>query len=389
MQTIFEIGSYAVRSASMTNNDIVIELSAVGALRRPASVFPKSSFAESEIGINLLHRLAFYRRYNLYDAGDLQKQPDMVELFFKTFFSKHYANVMPEQVTMIEDATASSAHRSKFAEIFLETMQVPVYCSLPAQTLKLLAATRQVTGTVCDFGYEHSRICAIQNGIVIDHAKAAIGAKHIIEHMMQMLVDRGWSLNTYRDRDVYREMVEQFASFEEPTTDCETYISPDGYDMGLSTERTRACDVLFDEQQGVAVAFKDLQRSLKSSFDLMHNVLFTGGCAMIPGLPSRFARECKIQYQNMHCDNHLNSALHGAKLLRQTRPDLYSQFCITKAQYDEYGFQAIPERCPFSIQNCDTCEPTQLAWLQVQLTLIAPIPCFKIGKWKNVQFAFF
>eukprot|EP00475_Leptophrys_vorax_P023815 TRINITY_DN3274_c0_g1_i1.p1 TRINITY_DN3274_c0_g1~~TRINITY_DN3274_c0_g1_i1.p1 ORF type:complete len:347 (+),score=70.77 TRINITY_DN3274_c0_g1_i1:140-1042(+) len=295
-------------------------------------------------------------------------------------------NVKPEEhkLCTTEPFMMSATDRAKWLEILIEKFGIESVCSTDSIVTTLFASGR-TTGLVVDVGCDTSRIAAIHEGIVLNHAakKLNLGGKDCSEFLHQKVTERGYQVSK-KDVDMMKEKMafcvrnyqeemnhhqddEHKTVFSWPrqpvveikehhvpdskfTHGCE-YELPDGQVITLGSERYQCAELLFSphlvitgsEQISVPQACVKVALLLDPEmgrFKYLGNIVVAGGGSMFPHFQD------KLQHEVLKCyigncpsikiiapPERTQSAWIGAAILSS----LSSTKWISKQEYEEAG----------------------------------------------------
>jgi centractin len=167
--------------------------------------------------------------------------------------------------------------RKKTAEIMFETFRVPAVCfsmqavlslyvgiriaqfsfsCIPPPTSVCMYAAGRTTGLVLDCGEGCTTAVPVYEGFAVTSAitRSDVGGMDVTDQLQLLLRRNGISLTTSAEREIVREMKEKMCEVDPrprmdstylPTSPNVTYRLPDGNVLTLSSERSRAAEVLF------------------------------------------------------------------------------------------------------------------------------------------------
>jgi len=188
-----------------------------------------------------------------------------------------------------------------------ETFSVPAFYMVPQEVTALYASGR-TSGIVLNVGATSINCIPIYEGHIIAHACKTInfGMRDIIDHLMKILTERGYSFTTTAEREIVKDIMHKLcyvaSDFEmemqrsaESSTLEKSYELPDGQVITIGNERFRAPEGLFSpaflnrEDMGIHELLASVIRSVDSESGFPNSIVLCGGGSMLPGLTERLS----------------------------------------------------------------------------------------------------
>ncbi|KAL6754689.1 actin-related protein [Haematococcus lacustris] len=306
--------------------------------------------------------------------GIVQNWADM-ELVWSHTWSQLGIEPGSSYVLLTDAALNPVANRKRVVETMLEQYGFQGV-NLQVQAVLTLYGHGVQSGVVMDSGDGVSHAVAVVDGYAYSHLtqRLAIAGRHITEHLMDLLIQRGVALHRTADLDLVRCLKEQACYVapnlqqelkvaRETTAVTQSYSLPDGRVIKLGMERFQAPEALFQpglldkEQPGVAdMVFNVINECDMDTRPVLYkNVIISGGSTMFPGFATRMEAELRQLYSlrenilgvaaasrvRLHASpNRQHLVFMGASVLgdmMQGQPD----FWISRADWEEDPHRAL------------------------------------------------
>merc|ERR1712061_108456 len=160
-------------------------------------------------------------------------------------------------VLLTEAPLNPKTNQEKMCTTMFETFNVPEFYVAVQAVLSLYSSGR-TTGIVMDCGDGVSHTVPIYEGYCLPHAvqRLDLAGRDLMENMMRILVERGYSFSTSAEKEIVRDIKERLAyvaiDFDKELEKAETcsdlekdYEMPDGQILTVGAERFRCAEVLF------------------------------------------------------------------------------------------------------------------------------------------------
>jgi len=243
-----------------------------------------------------------------------------------------------------------------------------MYVSLSA-VLSLYASGR-ITGTVLDCGGGVTHTVPIYEGYAVPHAiiRIDLGGHDVTDYFMKILKDRGFSINTFVEREVLSDIkeklcyvaldfdaeMERAASSSDLEKICEL---SDGLIVTVGNERFRCPEALFQpsllgiEESGIHEAtFNSVMKCDEDiRKDLFGNIVLSGGNSMFNGIADRMHKEMTalapptMEVNIVAPPERKYSSWIGGSILASLSS--FQQIWISKEEYDEVGPVIVHRKC--------------------------------------------
>ncbi len=170
------------------------------------------------------------------ERGMVTNWDDLERLLHHTFYNE--LRVAPEEhpLLLLDAPLTPAANREKMTQIAFETFNVPALhiCSSPVLALY---GTGRTTGISISLGDGCVVVVPVIDGVAVASAVARldIGTRDMIDYLMKIMTERGYSFTTTAERDIVRDIFEKL-SYVAPDYDTEhnaanlerSYELPDG-----------------------------------------------------------------------------------------------------------------------------------------------------------------
>lgn len=249
------------------------------------------------------------------ENGIVRNWDDMILLWDYTF-EKLGINPKESNILLTEAPLNPRSNRAQMARIMFEHYGFKGI-HVATQAVLTLYAQGLTTGVVLDSGDGVTHIVPVFDSIVLERCtkRVDIAGRNITRHLVELLQQRGYALNSTADLDTVRAIKEKFCYVgydlaveevlaRETTVLTESYTLPDGRVIKIGRERFMAPEALFQprlidkEVQGIHEqlfrAINDADVDLRR--DLYQHIVLSGGTSMYPGLPSRLEKEMRALY---------------------------------------------------------------------------------------------
>ena len=289
----------------------------------------------------------------------------MEKLWNHIFTNELRLNPSDYPVICTDSPSYAIENREKMAQIMFETFNVPAFHVVNTATLALYASGR-TTGTVLQSGDGVTYAATIYEGVTIPHGiqRLDIGGRDLIEYMMKLFTEKGYSFVTSAEREIVRDIKEKLGyvasnySDEYHSENLERlYELPDGNIITITHERFRCTEPLFCpklleiESKGIHELIYDSIN--KCCFDirkeLYANIVLAGGNTMFPGIGDRLHKELSILAPNdlklkvISPPERKYSIWIGGSILGSL--STMENMWITKSSYEECGPSIIQKMC--------------------------------------------
>ena len=274
-------------------------------------------------------------------------------------------------IVLTEAPLNPKGHREKMAEIMFESFQVPaLYITNPA-VLSLYASGR-TDGLVFDCGEDIS--CAVPvTHLSIDSfncwdaaiERQNIGGKDVTDYLLTKLVtNREMGLTDYYTAREIKEMccfVPSDIKKENESYRNKSYQLPDGKVVDLGKECFICPEALFNPDSSPLKLTYGIHKMVEQALSrcaqqneplqkmLYENIVLAGGCTMLPGLQERMTTEllaiapAGTTVKVIAPPERRSSSWIGGSIIASL--SLYDKYSTSKAEYKEYGTNAIHHKC--------------------------------------------
>jgi actin-related protein len=174
--------------------------------------FPKQTSSEFEhfIGDEAKLRRGILVFHYPIERGIVTNWDEMEKIWNYIFYNE--LRVAPEEhpVLLTEAPLNPKANREKTTIIMFETFNVPAMY-LQIQAVLSLYAAGHSTGVVLDTGDSVSTIVPICEGYATTDAinRLDIAGRHLTEHLIKILTERGYSFRSAAEREIVRDIKEK------------------------------------------------------------------------------------------------------------------------------------------------------------------------------------
>eukprot|EP01017_Pseudomicrothorax_dubius_P019111 TRINITY_DN2103_c0_g1_i6.p1 TRINITY_DN2103_c0_g1~~TRINITY_DN2103_c0_g1_i6.p1 ORF type:complete len:287 (-),score=70.45 TRINITY_DN2103_c0_g1_i6:283-1143(-) len=179
-----------------------------------------------------------------------------MELLWKHTYSELKVSAKEHPVLLTEAPLNPFPNKAKMATMFFESFNVPALF-ISVQAILSLYANGKTTGVVLDIGDGVSHALPVFEGFSIPHAisRSDIAGRDITEYLTTLLRRSGYNFHTSAEFELVKKIKEK-CCLVSPTPVVDErgiddkklkipYFLPDGNQIELSTERTRAPEILF------------------------------------------------------------------------------------------------------------------------------------------------
>ena len=245
--------------------------------------------------------------------------------------------------------------KEKILEIIMETFRVPAFYPASPSAACLYAAG-VTSGVVVDSGEAGTLVMPVFQGFSMPYfaKKLDVGGRHINDALKKGLVNRGYHLSASVERNVLRDMKEQFCFVsadpeQEENVEEKTFSTPDGMELKISNERFTSPEILFQpslcgvDAPGTSQMIADVSNSVDEVVrgQLAATVLRAGGSTMFEGYQERVKGDL-MRLLPPHISFHVNapisrkiSAWVGCSIISSV--STFSQLWISRQEYEEEG----------------------------------------------------
>jgi actin-related protein 2 len=246
------------------------------------------------------------------------KNWDEMQNIWDYTFGETKLNINPKncKIILTEPPMNPSRNREKLIQVMFEKYNF-AGIHVAIQAVLTLHAQGLVTGIVLDAGDGVTHICPVYEGFSLPHltARLDIAGRNITQHLIKLLLLRGYAFNQSADFETIRILKEKmcYVAYDveeeqrlalETTTLVENYTLPDGRVIKVAAEKFEAPEVLFQphlidsESPGIAeLIFNTIQSADMDVRPVFYkHIVLSGGTSMYPGFSSRLEREIKQLY---------------------------------------------------------------------------------------------
>lgn len=221
-----------------------------------------------------------------------------------------------------------------------------------------------------DSSHELTSTVPVYEGYTVPHAisSSPIGGRFLTERMSKLLMRRGYSFQTFEEKETVRDIMQTLCYFAEdfdmerhtaksdPALQKE-YKLPDGQIVEVGSERFECPEVLFKPElvgkkvNGICTEARSAV--MKCDYDVKEsqyaNILLSGGTTLIPGLDARLQKDMeRFAPARMHItviappEREYSAWIGGSTLASLPT---FQQMCISKAEYEETAATIVHKKC--------------------------------------------
>jgi actin-related protein 2 len=313
--------------------------------------------------------------------GVVQSWDDMKHVWRHTFEEVLKVDPSECRIMLTDPPMNPKRNREKLIETMFEEFGF-AGAFIQIQAVLTLYARGLMTGLVLDSGDGVTHIIPVVDGYGFSHLtkRLNVAGRHVTEHLVDLLLRRGYAFNRTADFDTVRQIKEQLCYVshdyaqemriaDETTCLVQQFTLPDGRTIKLGAERFQAPEVLFSpelmgvEGGGMAdLVFKCIsEMEIDNRMKLYEHVVLSGGSTMYAGLPSRLERDIKKLYLE-HVLQGNTAGLKKLKLRVEDPPNrkhmvflgaavlanimkAHDEFWISKQEWEEEGVNALHRKC--------------------------------------------
>ena len=294
---------------------------------------------------------------------------DMEKIWHHIFYNE--LRVSPEEHTVLlsEVPLYPNIDREKITQIMFETFNTPALYLANQAALSLFASGYE-TGLVLNSGYNKTYSVPIFSCYALPYATLImdLGGRHLTDHLMRILITKGYSIATSEGRNVVRDIKERccyVASDVERETLSATkssilekkYNLPDGRVVSINQERFLCPELLFQPSllskkcvgihlmvnTSINVCDVDIRK------DLYANTVLSGGSTMFPGIADRMQKEISalapptMKTEIIASPESKYSVWIGGSILASL--STFQDMWISKQEYEESGPAIVHRKC--------------------------------------------
>ena len=302
------------------------------------------------------------------ERGVITNWDDMEKIWHHTFYNE--LRVAPEEhpVLLTEVRPTPRLNREKMTQVMFETFNTPaMYVAM--QALLSLYSSRRTNGIVIDCGDGVSCAVPIYNTALPDvNVSLTFSGHELTDYLMRILTERGYSLTTFAERDIVRDIKEKLCyvaqNFEQELQTAasnskleKSYELPDGRVITIGNERFRCPEALFQPSflgiESAGIGETCYNSIMKCDIDLRRemyaNIVMSGGSTMFPGIVDRMQREIAalapptVEVKVIAPPKRKYSVWIGGSILASL--STFQQMWISKQEYDESGPSIVHRKC--------------------------------------------
>eukprot|EP01094_Clydonella_sp_ATCC50884_P007083 TRINITY_DN1625_c0_g2_i2.p1 TRINITY_DN1625_c0_g2~~TRINITY_DN1625_c0_g2_i2.p1 ORF type:complete len:294 (+),score=84.67 TRINITY_DN1625_c0_g2_i2:95-883(+) len=260
-------------------------------------------------------------------------------------------------------------------QIMFETFNCPALYVASSAVLALQTCCRSAVGIVLESGEDVTYAVPIYEGFALPHAivRLEVGGRHLTDYLVKMYTERGYSMETWADRAVVRDIKEkrgyvaldfahEMATAEQTAAQLAalergSYELADGQLVTIGSEVFCCAEALFQPSllgvEGVGVHELCHRAILNCDVEihdqLYGHVVFSGGSTMFPGMADRMQKELTalapstIKVRIFASPEHKFAAWAGGSLVASL--STFQRLCISREEYDETGPCIVHRKC--------------------------------------------
>ncbi|KAJ5068632.1 actin-10-related [Anaeramoeba ignava] len=301
------------------------------------------------------------------ERGIIKDWNDMEKIWNYTF--ENELEVKPEEcpIFISEAPLNPKSNKEKMAQIMFETFNVPAFYVENSAVLSIYASGKY-TGVVVDIGDGVTSVVPIYEGYVFLPAiqRMDFAGRDLTEYLMRILKEKGNSFKTNNEREIVREIKEEFGYVamdfnEEMNTKSnlieKDYELPDGELIKIGNERFICSEILFQPsllEIGHEPIHKMIYNSILASDifcrkDFFGNIILSGGSTMFPGIAERIEKEVtqlappNTKINTIADSFRLDAVWIGGSILASI--STFQNKWITKEEYEESGVSIVHRKC--------------------------------------------
>eukprot|EP00924_Labyrinthula_sp_SR-Ha-C_P002663 maker-scaffold_13-snap-gene-3.58-mRNA-1 protein AED:0.01 eAED:0.03 QI:0/0/0/1/0/0/3/0/742 len=248
-------------------------------------------------------RLKYPMEYRLVTNWD-----DMEKIWHHTFYNE--LRVAPEEHALVltEPVLNPRTHRERITQILVETFWVPCFCLYNSAVLALYSADK-TTGVVLDSGLDVTQIVPIFESCIITYAiiERKFGGRDVLNLLIEMLSERNiFPHPNFAESEIIEDIKVKlcYVKARDDMIHSEndvSYVLPDGKEIILGAELSRAPEILFSPQENIQNQ-ETVHSMLVSSIakcdldihqEMYSNILVCGGNTLFKGFSERLYNEIK------------------------------------------------------------------------------------------------
>jgi len=298
------------------------------------------------------------------ENGIIENFNDMELLWEYTFCDVLKVNPAEHPVLLTEPPYNPKVSRERMVQIMFETFGVPSL-NISIQGVLALLGQGRTTGLVLDSGEGVTHTIPIFDGFGLPPGinRLDLAGRELNTLLAKLLAQEGVCLTTTVDQHHVRLMKEYHCYCAlDPSkewADTVNYTLPDGREIGLTDERWKCPEALFNpsivglESLGIGgLVWESISRcDIDVRKTLLSNVVLSGGSTMFPGFSERLCRELRGYAPSASQGNirvvqskdQKNAVWSGAQVFASLRSMQEEQW-MTYEDYDEYGANFIHDK---------------------------------------------